>query len=162
MFTEARNTKDFLRSSNQTDSGTNVGGSFQFINHSDSLQSFEYRSLMCLFVVNGSTSNESVRRRRAADRLTFHRWRRAATSRPERVWPDGIIPYVISGNFSGESRVKDNNSSSALIGVDCFIAEMFTCAFLASFSRQTSVFYFQVVRERSSVRRCVTGRGTHV
>lgn len=30
------------------------------------------------------------------------RHRRAATSRPERVWPDGVIPYVISGNFSGE------------------------------------------------------------
>uniref|UniRef100_A0A803TAZ1 Uncharacterized protein n=1 Tax=Anolis carolinensis TaxID=28377 RepID=A0A803TAZ1_ANOCA len=27
------------------------------------------------------------------------RSRRAATSRHERVWPDGIIPYVISGNF---------------------------------------------------------------
>ncbi|XP_075901094.1 bone morphogenetic protein 1-like [Nelusetta ayraudi] len=32
------------------------------------------------------------------------RRRRAATSRPERVWPDGIIPYVISGNFSGSQR----------------------------------------------------------
>ena len=31
-----------------------------------------------------------------------NRRRRAATSRPERVWPDGVIPYVISGNFSGE------------------------------------------------------------
>uniref|UniRef100_A0A8D0G7N5 Metalloendopeptidase n=1 Tax=Sphenodon punctatus TaxID=8508 RepID=A0A8D0G7N5_SPHPU len=30
--------------------------------------------------------------------------RRAATSRPERVWPDGVIPYVISGNFSGIQR----------------------------------------------------------
>uniref|UniRef100_A0A671W3P3 Metalloendopeptidase n=1 Tax=Sparus aurata TaxID=8175 RepID=A0A671W3P3_SPAAU len=28
----------------------------------------------------------------------------AATSRPERVWPDGIIPYVISGNFTGDQR----------------------------------------------------------
>eukprot|EP00064_Thunnus_orientalis_P008995 superscaffoldBa00001110_g9018 len=51
--------------------------------------------------VNSSTSNESVRSKRAADRHTLHRWRRAATSRPERVWPDGIIPYMISGNFSG-------------------------------------------------------------
>lgn len=30
------------------------------------------------------------------------RRRRAATARPERVWPDGIIPYIISGNFSGK------------------------------------------------------------
>uniref|UniRef100_A0A8C4F1Z9 Metalloendopeptidase n=1 Tax=Dicentrarchus labrax TaxID=13489 RepID=A0A8C4F1Z9_DICLA len=39
-----------------------------------------------------------------ADRQSLHRRRRAATSRPERVWPDGIIPYVISGNFSGSQR----------------------------------------------------------
>ncbi|XP_047426669.1 bone morphogenetic protein 1-like isoform X2 [Mugil cephalus] len=52
--------------------------------------------------VNSSTSSESVRSRRAADRLQRHR--RAATARPERVWPDGIIPYVINGNFSGSQR----------------------------------------------------------
>ncbi|KAM7392945.1 hypothetical protein PAMA_007861 [Pampus argenteus] len=54
--------------------------------------------------VNSSTSNESVRTKRALDRHILHRWRRAATSRPERVWPDGIIPYMISGNFSGSQR----------------------------------------------------------
>uniref|UniRef100_A0A672L074 Metalloendopeptidase n=1 Tax=Sinocyclocheilus grahami TaxID=75366 RepID=A0A672L074_SINGR len=32
------------------------------------------------------------------------RRRRAATARPERVWPDGIIPYIISSNFSGSQR----------------------------------------------------------
>ncbi|KAM9793845.1 bone morphogenetic protein 1-like isoform 3-T3 [Syngnathus typhle] len=32
------------------------------------------------------------------------RRRRAATSRSERIWPDGIIPYVISGNFTGSQR----------------------------------------------------------
>ncbi|XP_061782743.1 bone morphogenetic protein 1-like isoform X3 [Nerophis lumbriciformis] len=32
------------------------------------------------------------------------RRRRAATSRSERVWSDGIIPYTISGNFSGSQR----------------------------------------------------------
>ncbi|XP_060917704.1 bone morphogenetic protein 1-like isoform X4 [Labrus mixtus] len=53
---------------------------------------------------NSSTSTESVSPQRAADRRTLHRLRRAATSRPERVWPDGIIPYVISGNFSGSQR----------------------------------------------------------
>ncbi|KAM6976019.1 bone morphogenetic protein 1-like isoform 3-T3 [Tautogolabrus adspersus] len=53
---------------------------------------------------NSSTSTESVSTQRAADRRTLHRLRRAATSRPERVWPDGIIPYVISGNFSGSQR----------------------------------------------------------
>ncbi|TDH02041.1 hypothetical protein EPR50_G00168750 [Perca flavescens] len=52
-----------------------------------------------------SVNSSSVRRsRRAADRKSLHRRRRAATSRPERVWPDGIIPYVISGNFTGSQR----------------------------------------------------------
>lgn len=32
------------------------------------------------------------------------RRRRAATSRPERVWPDGVIPFVIGGNFTGSQR----------------------------------------------------------
>lgn len=32
------------------------------------------------------------------------RSRRAATSRPERVWPDGVIPFVIGGNFTGSQR----------------------------------------------------------
>lgn len=41
---------------------------------------------------NAARSNQQASRRR----------KRAATSRPERVWPDGVIPYVISGNFSGK------------------------------------------------------------
>lgn len=27
---------------------------------------------------------------------------RAATSRTERIWPGGVIPYVIGGNFTGK------------------------------------------------------------
>ncbi|XP_017163297.1 bone morphogenetic protein 1-like isoform X4 [Poecilia reticulata] len=46
-----------------------------------------------------SSSNDG-----AAGGLSPQRQKRAATSRPERVWPDGIIPYVISGNFSGSQR----------------------------------------------------------
>uniref|UniRef100_A0A672PXM3 Metalloendopeptidase n=1 Tax=Sinocyclocheilus grahami TaxID=75366 RepID=A0A672PXM3_SINGR len=38
----------------------------------------------------------------ASSRGSYRR-KRAATSRPERVWPEGVIPYVISGNFSGKS-----------------------------------------------------------
>ena len=47
-----------------------------------------------------------TRGRRAAGREVLARRRRASTSRPERIWPDAIIPYVISGNFSGEGRRK--------------------------------------------------------
>ncbi|MGH0116932.1 UNVERIFIED_CONTAM: hypothetical protein FKN15_026626 [Acipenser sinensis] len=32
------------------------------------------------------------------------RVRRAATSRQERIWPGGVIPYVIGGNFTGTQR----------------------------------------------------------
>ncbi|XP_077973794.1 bone morphogenetic protein 1-like [Styela clava] len=32
------------------------------------------------------------------------RMRRAATARPERIWPAGVIPYVISANFTGSQR----------------------------------------------------------
>ncbi|XP_077456618.1 bone morphogenetic protein 1a isoform X1 [Stigmatopora argus] len=38
------------------------------------------------------------------NRTNAGRRKRAATSRPERVWPEGVIPYVISGNFSGSQR----------------------------------------------------------
>ena len=53
-----------------------------------------------------NSSSESIRSKRATDRQSLRRRRRAATSRPERVWPDGIIPYVISGNFTGELWIK--------------------------------------------------------
>ncbi|CAL8321576.1 unnamed protein product [Lota lota] len=46
----------------------------------------------------------SSRSRRAAGGEAPARRRRASTSRPERIWPDAIIPYVISGNFSGSQR----------------------------------------------------------
>ncbi|CAF96612.1 unnamed protein product, partial [Tetraodon nigroviridis] len=32
------------------------------------------------------------------------RFTRAATSRAERIWPGGVIPYVIGGNFTGTQR----------------------------------------------------------
>ncbi|XP_010209443.1 PREDICTED: tolloid-like protein 1, partial [Tinamus guttatus] len=33
-----------------------------------------------------------------------NRFPRAATSRTERIWPGGVIPYVIGGNFTGSQR----------------------------------------------------------
>uniref|UniRef100_A0A8C6T2M0 Metalloendopeptidase n=1 Tax=Neogobius melanostomus TaxID=47308 RepID=A0A8C6T2M0_9GOBI len=32
------------------------------------------------------------------------RFTRAATSRAERIWPGGVIPYIIGGNFTGSQR----------------------------------------------------------
>lgn len=78
---------------NHTDSGTN--GSINA-----SLGSNESIIMRDVFVTGNGTT---IRRKRAAKGLSVQRWRRAATSRPERIWPEGIIPYVISGNFSGES-----------------------------------------------------------
>ncbi|XP_073674791.1 bone morphogenetic protein 1a [Garra rufa] len=51
----------------------------------------------------GSLSNETNTNNTASSQGSLRR-KRAATSRPERVWPEGVIPYVISGNFSGSQR----------------------------------------------------------
>ncbi|XP_028830120.1 bone morphogenetic protein 1b isoform X2 [Denticeps clupeoides] len=50
---------------------------------------------------NGSAA---VQNTTGPDKPRLPRRTRAATARPERVWPDGVIPYVISGNFSGSQR----------------------------------------------------------
>ena len=64
------------------------------------------------FLVSGNSStlnsqNTSMKpQRRSRGRWKSRsRSRRAATSRPERVWPDGVIPFVIGGNFTGEHDV---------------------------------------------------------
>nr|DBA30180.1 TPA: hypothetical protein GDO54_006194 [Pyxicephalus adspersus] len=56
--------------------------------------------------VSHSARNGTSRRmgRRARTDRRVSRGRRAATSRPERVWPNGIIPYVVSGNFTGSQK----------------------------------------------------------
>ncbi|MEJ1276392.1 tolloid-like [Cricetulus griseus] len=38
------------------------------------------------------------------DKTFSARVRRATTSRTERIWPGGVIPYVIGGNFTGSQR----------------------------------------------------------
>ncbi|XP_036744809.2 bone morphogenetic protein 1 isoform X3 [Manis pentadactyla] len=50
-----------------------------------------------------STTGQPLRTSRGR-RRSRPRSRRAATSRPERVWPDGVIPFVIGGNFTGSQR----------------------------------------------------------
>ncbi|MBN3300558.1 bone morphogenetic protein 1a [Amia ocellicauda] len=52
----------------------------------------------------GSPANLTNRNITEMRRRALRRQKRAATSRPERVWPEGVIPYVISGNFSGSQR----------------------------------------------------------
>lgn len=52
-----------------------------------------FMSFSCSSVASTSQSSQN--------RHDSRRRKRAATSRPERVWPEGVIPYVISGNFSG-------------------------------------------------------------
>nr|XP_054599807.1 dorsal-ventral patterning tolloid-like protein 1 [Nothobranchius furzeri] len=39
-----------------------------------------------------------------AGKVVKSRFPRAATSRAERIWPGGVIPYVIGGNFTGSQR----------------------------------------------------------
>ncbi|XP_056323116.1 bone morphogenetic protein 1b isoform X1 [Danio aesculapii] len=54
--------------------------------------------------VNRSSANRNAKDEPALANQSLLRRRRAATARPERVWPNGIIPYIISGNFSGSQR----------------------------------------------------------
>ncbi|XP_061657366.1 bone morphogenetic protein 1-like isoform X3 [Syngnathoides biaculeatus] len=62
--------------------------------------------------VSISASNALVRSKRGAQKQSYRQHKsgrrrrrgRAATSRSERIWPDGIVPYVISSNFSGSQR----------------------------------------------------------
>uniref|UniRef100_A0A8D0CLR5 Metalloendopeptidase n=1 Tax=Scleropages formosus TaxID=113540 RepID=A0A8D0CLR5_SCLFO len=54
--------------------------------------------------VQSSNSTSSGKSLNNPGSQRIHRRKRAATSRPERVWPEGVIPYVISGNFSGDQR----------------------------------------------------------
>lgn len=98
---------------NHTDSGTKAGIHLLICTILNCLVSSHKRTRVNadLLTVNSTTSSESIR---SADRQSLRRRRRAATSRPERVWPDGIIPYVISGNFSGEPWMKTMNLSSVL------------------------------------------------
>lgn len=77
------------------------------------------------------------------------RSRRAATSRPERVWPDGVIPYVISGNFSGEC--KQAGEGCSVLGVPQFPHAGLTAP---------AAPLPQAASEPSSGRRCGTGRST--
>lgn len=60
----------------------------------------------CLFVcsVMWMTASPANETRTVPDPPGSRRRKRAATSRPERVWPEGVIPYVISGNFSGKNQ----------------------------------------------------------
>lgn len=75
---------------------------------------------------------------------------RAATSRAERIWPGGVIPYVIGGNFTGKqvrwtaarSEVKHTLMS------DCVKGGCKICV-------------FQAVRGPCSSRPCATGRNRH-
>ncbi|XP_049577209.1 dorsal-ventral patterning tolloid-like protein 1 isoform X2 [Syngnathus scovelli] len=50
---------------------------------------------------NSSHKSQSGKSMKAGYKSRFPR---AATSRAERIWPGGVIPYVIGGNFTGSQR----------------------------------------------------------
>lgn len=100
---------------------------------------------------NGSSSSEGIRSRRAAAEKLLRR-RRAATSRPERMWPDGIIPYVISGNFSGDFWIW------AVLSAHFF----FFFFYKSLCENMPNLNCFQAASAPFSVRPCVTGRNTPV
>ncbi|XP_061840054.1 dorsal-ventral patterning tolloid-like protein 1 isoform X1 [Nerophis lumbriciformis] len=51
----------------------------------------------------GSHRSESGKNVKAGN-AAKSRFPRAATSRAERIWPGGVIPYIIGGNFTGSQR----------------------------------------------------------
>ncbi|TSM12566.1 Tolloid-like protein 2 [Bagarius yarrelli] len=56
---------------------------------------------------NKRRDTATIRSRRGItfrDRVKISRRKRAATLKTERIWPDGVIPYIISTNFSGSQR----------------------------------------------------------
>ncbi|XP_048419727.1 tolloid-like protein 2 isoform X1 [Stegostoma tigrinum] len=54
--------------------------------------------------VSRNLGNVQRRNQRRRTPVAHSRVSRAATSRPERIWPGGIIPYIIGGNFTGTQR----------------------------------------------------------
>lgn len=52
---------------------------------------------------------------------------RAATSRAEKIWPGGVIPYVIGGNFTGKGTCVYVCLTSTY---ECVIYKWFLCVFL--------------------------------
>lgn len=80
------------------------------------------------------TNNQNGQNRQASRRR-----KRAATSRPERVWPEGVIPYVISGNFSGKQP-------SIYLIVSCLLHCIKVCS--TCFGR-ISIPFHKVERESS-------------
>ncbi|KAI5100082.1 bone morphogenetic protein 1 isoform X1 [Silurus meridionalis] len=53
---------------------------------------------------NGETDASANRSRQFWNSLKFSRRRRAATAKNQRIWPDGVIPYMISSSFSGSQK----------------------------------------------------------
>ncbi|CAK8687745.1 unnamed protein product [Clavelina lepadiformis] len=57
------------------------------------------------------------RKQRAEE--VHHRLRRAATARPERIWPHGVVPYYISSNFTGAQRAMFKQAMRHWEGQTC-------------------------------------------
>lgn len=64
---------------------------------------------MVFYNINVIADFEQNNKTKGRPTLTFSgnnerkRFSRAATSRTERIWPGGVIPYVIAGNFTGKA-----------------------------------------------------------
>ncbi|GCB68137.1 hypothetical protein scyTo_0012236, partial [Scyliorhinus torazame] len=64
---------------------------------------------------NGGGKSARRRGRKFRKNETRSRKRRASTSRPERVWPEGVIPYVIGGNFTAAARTPDRDHHVTIV-----------------------------------------------
>lgn len=62
-------------------------------------------SFSVLIIIAGFEQNNTSKGRttvKFSGKNEKNRFPRAATSRTERIWPGGVIPYVIGGNFTGK------------------------------------------------------------
>lgn len=66
---------------------------------------FSLFSFSVLIIITGFEQNSTSKGRtttKFSGKNEKNRFPRAATSRTERIWPGGVIPYVIGGNFTGK------------------------------------------------------------
>uniref|UniRef100_A0A8C7K1R0 Metalloendopeptidase n=1 Tax=Oncorhynchus kisutch TaxID=8019 RepID=A0A8C7K1R0_ONCKI len=75
--------------------------------HTHSRQGQTTGESLCLSASFPRDRERETQREREKERervVVKNRVPRAATSRAERIWPGGVIPYIIGGNFTGSQR----------------------------------------------------------
>lgn len=86
-------------------------------------------SCSVLIIITGFEQNNTSRGRttvKFSGRNEKNRFPRAATSRTERIWPGGVIPYVIGGNFTGKLCALDGEKEYEFFLIAAFFFFFFS------------------------------------